>query len=198
MLTNPLLCRIVAWGLLAVGGYLAIFNTIISAFVIGKLSGLGLGMGIAIALALTSVELWFASWASDLTHWQTVTKLFKRSPEKTALKLFGAGLGLVLVYHFDIESTRLGIQSRALNSYFFLWGLAWLILGPEIAISLHGWLLDKAKKSEAKTWKENNSRDAERQFLKTERTTMIDTAEEAGRQSAIKKIAERFGPGPKL
>jgi hypothetical protein len=194
MLTNPLICRIVAWGLLAVGGYLAIFNTIISAFVIGKMSGLGLGMGGAIALALTSVELWFASWASDLTHWQTVTKLFRRSPEKTALKLFAAGIGLVLVYHFDIESTRLGIQSRSLNTYFFLWGLAWLILGPEIAISLHGWLLDRAKKAESKAWKENNSRDAERQFLRSERTTMLDVADEAGKQSAIRKVAERHGP----
>lgn len=194
MLSNPFLCRAIAWAFLSVGGYLAVFNTIISAVVIGELSGLGLWSGVAIAISITGIELWFAGWAREISHWQPLLKKFRVSPEKTALKLFAAGLGLLLVYHFDIESTRTAMQGRASDAYFFLWGLAWLIIGPEISIGLHGWLMAKAKQAEAKHWKENNSRDADRVFLRSERNTMSDLAEEAGKQSAIKKVSDRFGP----
>lgn len=194
MLNNPILCRAIAWVLIAIGGYLAIFNTFISAVVIGERSGLGFAVGGAIACGLTAVELWFASWARDVAHWQPVVKAFRRAPEKIGLKLFGAGVGLVLVYHFDIESTRLGIQAQSTDSYFFVWGLAWLIVGPEVAITLHGWLAGQAKKADAKSMKENNSRDADRQLLRSERETMIDIAKVAGEQSAIRKMNERHGP----
>ncbi|MEM9148920.1 MAG: hypothetical protein AAGB19_00415 [Cyanobacteria bacterium P01_F01_bin.3] len=194
MLTNPTLCRIIAWGLLAVGGYLAIFNTLISAVVIGNRSGLDITVGASIACGLTAIELWFASWARDISHWKPLMKVFRRAPEKTILKLVAGGIGLALVYHFDIESTRLSLQGKANDAYFFLWGVAWLIAGPEIAISLNGWLNGQAKRAEAKAMKENNTRDAERQFLRTERNTLLDLSEEAGRQSAIKKVTERHGP----
>lgn len=194
MLNNSYVCRGLAVLLLLFGAYLAIFNTAISAVVIGDLSGLGLSVGIAIACGLTGCELWFASWARDVSNWQPLVKTARHTPEKIALKMFFCGLGLALVYHFDIESTRLSVQARAADAYFFLWGLAWLIIGPELTMALGGWLLQQAKKADSQFMKDNNSRDADRAKLKAERTIMIDLATQAGEKSGIAKINERFGP----
>lgn len=194
MLNNPVLCRLIAWALVAVGGYLALFNTFISAVVIGERSGLDMFVGLAIAGGLTAVELWFASWARNISHWKPLIAAYRSSPQKTLLKLGGCAVGLLLIYHFDVESTRLSIQASALDGYFFLWGLSWLIFGPEIAISLSDWLQGVAKKAEAKQMKNNNARDADRQFLRSQRQVMMEMAKQAGRDSGIQKVSARFGP----
>lgn len=193
MLKNPLLTRAIAWILISFGAYLAIFNTAISAFVIGERSGLGFPVGLAIAFSLTGTELWFASWAKELTNWQGIIKDIRRQPEK-AWKLCAVGVGLALVYHFDIESTRLAMQSRSSDFYFFLWGLCWLVFGPEILLALFGWLNLAADKAEAANMKDSNHRDAERLVLRTERRVMFDLAEQVGKERATAKISERYGP----
>lgn len=191
MLNNVYTTRAIAIFLLVVGGFLAFFNTSISAYIIAVKSGLPLLIGFSIAVGLTAVELWFASWARVVSHWKPLAKRLRIDPVRTGLMMVGVGLGLGLVYHFDVESTRLSVQSRATSDYFFLWGLSWLIFGPELCISLNGWLMHKSNQVEARSMKENNSRDADRTFLQNERRTMLDLAEEAGRQSAIAKMRER-------
>lgn len=195
MLNNQYICTAVAYALLVFGGYLAVFNTAISAVVIGERSGLDITVGIAIACGLTGCELWFASWARTFTHWKELSKTLRKAPVTATVKLCFLALGLALVYHFDIESTRLALVGRATDTYFFIWGLAWLIIGPEVTITLAGWLIAQSKKISAKHMKENNSRDADRRFLSIERTTMLDMAEAAGKESALKKTTARFGPG---
>ena len=196
MLSNQYICLAVAYALFIFGGYLAIFNTAISAYVIGDLSGLGVEVGIAIACGLTGVELWFASWARSFTNWKTLSKTIRKDRITTTAKLLFLSFGLVLVYHFDVESTRLATISQAKNFYFFIWGVAWLVIGPEITMTLGGWLVAQSKRISAKHMKENNNRDADRKFLQTERTKMLDYAEAAGKESAIKKASQRFGPNP--
>jgi hypothetical protein len=193
MLTNPTLTRAISWILILFGGYLAIFNTAISAYVIGERSGLGLAVGVAIAFSLTGTELWFASWARHVRNWEPVVKDVRLHPERI-WKLSAMGLGLALVYHFDIESTRLAIQTRSTDFYFFLWGLCWLVFGPEVILALSGWLQTAADKAEAKNLKDTNSRDADRVHLRAERRTMFDLAEQAGKESGTSKIAKRYGP----
>lgn len=194
MLNNPTVCTALAWGLFLFGGYLAVFNTYLSSIVIGERSGLGLLTGVAVACSLTGVELWFASWGRSLANWKDLMKTVKRFPWRTVGKLYLLGMGLFLVYHFDIESTRLSIQDKATDAYFFLWGLSWLIGGPELTMALGSWLLGQGRKAESKYMKENNARDADRTKLKAERNLMLDLAEEAGKADAIKKIRDRFGP----
>lgn len=194
MLNNPYICQALAYTLLVFGGYLAVYNTAISAIIIGDLSGLGLIGGFAIAISLTGVELWFASWARDLSHWQPLMKKARNMPHQTYGKMALFALGLALIYHFDIDSTRRAIDVTAKNFYFFLWGVTWLIFGPELAMTLSGWLLHQSKRTESKYMKANNARDAERLKLKTERNKMLDLAEEVGKEDAIRKISDRYGP----
>lgn len=194
MLSNQYLCKAVAYLLLVFGGYLAIYNTAISAYVIGVRSGLDIIGGVAIACGLTACELWFASWARTFTHWKDLSKMIRKAPVAATTKLCFLALGLGLVYHFDIESTRIALIGRTTDTYFFIWGITWLIVGPEVTITLAGWLIAQAKKVASKDMKENNSRDAERRFLRVERTTMIDLAESAGKESGLKKITARYGP----
>lgn len=193
MLSSPLLTRAIAWVLILFGAYLAMFNTAISAVVIGERSGLGLAVGAAIAFSLTGTELWFASWARHIRNWEPVVKDIRLHPEHL-WRLSAMGLGLALVYHFDIESTRLAIQSRSTDFYFFLWGLSWLVFGPEVILGLSTWLLTEADKAEARNLKDTNSRDADRVHLRAERRRMFDLAEQAGKESGTAKISKRYGP----
>ena len=194
MLSNPTACLALAWVLFVFGGYLAVFNTYLSSIVIGDRSGLGLMTGIAVACSLTGVELWFASWGRSLTNWKSLMKTVRLSPWRTCGKLYFLGMGLFLVYHFDIRSTQLALEGRATDLYFFVWALAWLIIGPELTMTLGSWLVTQARRSESRYMKDNNARDADRTKLKAERGHMLDLAVEAGKADAIKKITARFGP----
>ena len=192
MLDNALLCKSLASILLLFGGYLAIFNTVISAWIIGERSGLTFAVGFAIACGLTVAELWFAGWGRNLSNWRLVVKDFRREPEKTALKLFSIGFGLFMIYHYDILSTWLSVKPKSTDFYFFIWGVAWLVFGPEVILTLSNWLFMQAKKAETQQKKANNERDAELMRLRTERTTMMGLAEEVGKEGAIAKMTRRY------
>lgn len=62
MLNNPLLARAFAFILLALGLYLAIENTIISAFVLASSSGATPVTAFAVAVVASGLEISFASW----------------------------------------------------------------------------------------------------------------------------------------
>ena len=194
MLENPTVCKVIALVLLAFGGYLAVYNTTLSAVIIGDRTGLGFIGGLAIACGITGCELWFAGWARNLANWQPLYRSFRESPERTFLKMAACGFGLALIYHFDILSTWVALQGMSRDFYFFLWGVAWLIFGPELTIALASWLILHSQKVESKFMKNNNSRDAERVKLRSERETMFAMAKEAGEQSAVRKISDRYGP----
>lgn len=193
MLDNPILTRCLAMLLGLFGCYLAVYNSQLSAIVINERSGLDIVASVAIAVGLTGIELWFASWARSLANLKKVWAAYRRKPAEIAFKLFVGGVGLALVYHYDIESTRLSAGLDATDRYFFVWSVAWLVFGPEIAISLCGWLWQHAMIAETRISANFAHQKAEHKYRKSKETKMVELAEQAGTVDGITQARARWG-----
>lgn len=195
MLANFWITRGVAVFLFVFGGYLAIYNSMLSAIVIHQRSGLEAMASLSIAIGITGLELWFASWARNLENMRKVMKLFKRQPIETSLKLFAGGIGMALTYHYDIQTTRLSAGLVATDMYFFVWSVGWLVFGPEVTMSLGAWLWRESTDQQTLHLKKNAHKDAENAFNRERREMLISLAQQHGKNEGIRQASSRFAQG---
>ncbi len=193
MLNNPILTRAFAAILLALGIYLATENTIISSNVLEVRSGATMVTAFAIAVAATGLELTFASWLRQDKTPSTVVSNLKRKPVTNSFRLFGCGIGLALVYHFDLLTTAEHPAFRNSDSYFFGVVVLALVFGPEACIVISSWLWLKARDVETRQLDQNTTKDAENRRLKTKRDRLMSIADEVGQAEAIATARQRWG-----
>ena len=193
MLNIPLLTRAFAAILLALGLYLAIENTVISADVLERSSGASMVTAFAVAVIATGLELTFASWVRQEKGAVAVVDEMKKKPLHTTLRLFISGIGLALVYHFDLLTTARHPAFTSSEAYFFGVIVLALVFGPEACIVISSWLWHKARDVESRQLDKNTIKDAENKRLKTKRDTMISLADEAGQAEAIAAARKRWG-----
>ena len=194
MLNNPLFTRLLSGLLIVLGVYLAIENTLITADVMGPATGISPIAANAIALVATGLELVFASW---IRQEKTAIELYRsiRSNAVPVLpKLFAGGVGLALVYHFDISTTAQHPRLITTSAYYFAIAVGAFVFGPEVCVFLAGWLWQIAKDSETKTLHERSHKDAENAYERAKRENLMAMATEAGKQDAISKARDRWGP----
>lgn len=195
MLNLPLLTRAFAGLLLALGLYLATENTLISADVFQASTGSSLVTAFAIAVVATGLELTFASWLRQDKTTSTVVSEIKNNPSKVLPRLFVAGLGLALVYHFDLLTTARHPAFAASESYFFGVLVLALVFGPEACIVISSWLWMKARDVESRQLDTNTTRDAENRRLRKRKEMLVALADEAGEAEAIATAQKRWGRG---
>ena len=195
MLNLPLLTRAFAAILLALGLYLALENTVISADVLGVSSGSTLVTAFAVAVIATGLELTFASWLRQGKGLAAIAGDFRSRPVQTFGRLVVAGAGLGLVYHFDLLTTASHPNFSDSDAYFFGVIVIALVFGPEACIVIASWLFLKARDVETRQLDQNTTKDAENRRLKTKREKMIALADEAGESEAIEAARKRWGPG---
>jgi len=179
--------------LMLLGVYLAVENTVISADVLAKASGSNLTIAIAVAVVATGLELTFASWLRQGKGVVTVTGEFRDKPVQTAGRLFLLGLGLALVYHFDLLTTARHPSFVGGERYFFGVIVMALVFGPEACIVLASWMWFKARDVESRQIDQNAAKDAENMRLRTKRSKLVALANEAGEAEAIKTARQRWG-----
>lgn len=193
MLNIPIAARAFAGLLLVVGLLLAVENTVISADVLAKASGANLAIAIAVAVVVTGLELTFASWLRQGKGVVTVTGQMRDKPVQTAGRLFLLGIGLALVYHFDLLTTALHPSFVDGERYFFGVIVVALVFGPEVCIVIASWLWLKARDVESRQIDQNAAKDAENMRLRTKRSKLVALANEAGEAEAIKTARQRWG-----
>lgn len=193
MLNIPMFTRLFATILISLGVYLAAENTLISAAVLADESGASAVAATAISVAATGLELIFASWIRSSNSVDTAKKAVRRINLASFLRMFIAGCGLALVYHFDILTTAKHANFDSASPYFFFVVVAAFVFGPEICIVLSAWLMEQARDTETRQMADGNARDAENAFRKAERLQLVDLAREAGKDKATKKAVERWG-----
>ena len=193
MINNPMLTRAFAFILLALGLYLAIENTIISSNVLETSSGATMVTAFAIAVVATGLELTFASWLRQEKGATTVMEELKRKPWPTITQLFVRGLGLGLVYHFDLLTTARHPSFSSSTNYFFFVIVIALVFGPEACIVISSWLWFKARDVETRQLDKNTVKDAENMRLRKKREAMMDIANEVGKAEAVAAARQRWG-----
>ena len=193
MLSIPHASRFLAALLVLLGVYLAAENTMISANVLGYESGASVVASAAIAVLITGVELVATSTlvrGDDFAQfWSTV----RRQPVKWVPRLLGLGLLLGLVYHFDVLTTALHPGFRTDNAYFFGAVVGAFVGGPEICLGIAVWLWHKSRDIETRLMADNNAKDAENEYRRSERQSMMAMARAAGEQAGQRKVISRFG-----
>lgn len=193
MLNNPLLTRAFAFILLALGLYLALENTIISADVLQSSSGASVVTAFAVAVIATGLELSFASWIRQEKSLPELAGELKRSPAHTTVRLFGSGLGLAVVYHFDLLTTARHPSFASSDNYFFSVIVIALVFGPEVCIVIASWLWLSARDVESRQLDKNTTKDAENRRLKSKRDKLVAIADEVGEAEAIATARQRWG-----
>lgn len=193
MLSIPPLTRLFAALLLALGLYLAVENTIISADVLGYGSGASVIASTAIAVVATGLELTFASWIRQEKSAVSLASEIKHRPIIMGLRLIGVGISLALVYHFDILTTARHPRFLTGDAYFFGVVVAAFVFGPEACIVISSWLWSKARDIETRQLDKDSIKDAENQRLKTRRSTLMDLSEQAGEAEAVAIARNRWG-----
>ena len=195
MLKIPHLARCFVVCLLTLGLYLAIENLLISAEVLADESGASVVSASAISTVVAGIELVFASWVTkEKTLVEMVAEL-KKNPASVVFRLSASGLGLAVLYHFDILTTAKHPQFSQASGYFFSIVVVAYVFGPEVCIVLASWLWRKATDAETKLLAATSHKDAENAYRKAERSTLIQLAEAAGRERAITKATERWSNG---
>jgi hypothetical protein len=114
-------------------------------------------------------------------------------PVQTAGRLFLLGIGLALVYHFDLLTTALHPSFVDGERYFFGVIVVALVFGPEVCIVIASWLWLKARDVESRQIDQNAAKDAENMRLRTKRSKLVALANEAGEAEAIKTARQRWG-----
>jgi hypothetical protein len=195
MLNLPLLSRIFSVILLALGLYLALENTLISAQVLQQASGATMVTAFSIAVVATGLELAFASWIRQEKTFPELMKELQNKPVHTSMRLFAAGLGLAIVYHFDLLTTASHPSFAASDNYFFSVVVIALVFGPEVCIVIASWLWLSSRDVQIRHLEKNTAKDAENQRLKTKRQKLVAIAEEVGQAEAISTARARWGAG---
>lgn len=195
MLTNPTLTRAFAMILLGLGFYLATENTVISSNVLETSSGATMVTAFAIAVAATGLELIFTSWIRQEKTLTAIVGELKRKPLRTTVRLFGSGVGLAIVYHFDLLTTSRHPAFTSSEAYFFGVIVLALVFGPEVCIVMASWLWLSARDVESRQLDQNTTKDAENRRLKTKRDKLIAIADEVGEAEAIATARHRWGGG---
>jgi hypothetical protein len=193
MLDIPMLTRAFAGILLALGLYLATENTVISADVLRSSSGSSSVTAFAVAVAATGLELTFASWMRQEKGAAAIVGEMKNKPLHTALRLAVSGIGLGVVYHFDLLTTARHPAFAGSENYFFGVIVLALVFGPEACIVIASWLWHKARDVESRHLDQNTTKDAENRRLKSKRDKLVAIANEVGTAEAIKTARERWG-----
>ena len=195
MLKIPHLARCFVVCLLALGLYLAIENLLISAEVLADESGASVVSASAISTVVAGIELVFASWVTKEKTLVEMVGELKKNPASVGFRLAGTGLGLGLLYHFDILTTAKHPQFSQASGYFFGIVVMAYVFGPEVCIVLASWLWRKATDAETKLLAATSHKDAENAYRRAERSTLIQLAEAAGKEKAIAKATERWSNG---
>ena len=193
MLNLPLMTRAFAAILLALGLYLALENTVISADVLEAASGSSLVTSFAVAVIATGLELTFASWLRQEKGLAALAGEMRSKPLHTSARLFVSSLGLALVYHFDLLTTSRHPAFTSSETYFFSVIVIALVFGPEACVVIASWLWFKARDVESRQLDQNTTKDAENRRLKTKRDKLVALADEAGEAEAIKAARQRWG-----
>lgn len=193
MLNIPMLTRAFAGILLALGLYLATENTVISADVLEASSGASAVTAFAVAVAATGLELTFASWMRQEKGAATIVGELQKRPLHTTLRLFLSGIGLALVYHFDLLTTARHPAFTGSDNYFFGVIVLSLVFGPEACIVISSWLWSKARDVESRQLDTNTTKDAENRRLKSKRDKLVALADEVGEAEAIATARKRWG-----
>lgn len=193
MLSNPLLTRAISCILLGLGLYLALENTLISANVLQFSSGASIVTAFAVAVVATGLELVFASWIRQEKTLAALSAKLAKNPVSESVRLFGSGLGLAVVYHFDLLTTARHPAFTESDSYFFGVIVLALVFGPEVCIVIALWLWLSARDVESRQLDKNTTKDAENRRLKTKRDRLVAIAEEVGESEAISTARERWG-----
>ena len=193
MLSIPALARGFAIALLCLGLYLAIENTLITAEVLADKSGASVVASVAFAFAATGLEIAFISWLRSDRGASGLLDTLMRKPLRTVGQLFILGIGLALVYHFDIMTTAQHPRFNTGAPYFFSVVVLGFVFGPEACIVLGGWLWGKVRDTETRRLQTDNLKDAENMKLKSERELLLNLAKQAGQEDAITKARERWG-----
>jgi ABC-type uncharacterized transport system permease subunit len=195
MLNLPLLSRAFACILLALGLYLALENTLISAQVLQMASGATPVTAFAVAVVASGLELAFASWIRQEKTFPELMKELQNKPLHTSMRLFVMGLGLAIVYHFDLLTTARHPSFATSDNYFFSVIVIALVFGPEVCIVIASWLWLSARDVQIRHLEKNTAKDAENQRLKTKRQKLVAIAEEVGQAEAITTARARWGAG---
>ena len=193
MLNIPLLTRAFAGVLLALGLYLATENTIISADVLESSSGASMVTAFAVAVAATGLELTFASWMRQQKGAVAIAGEMQNKPIHTVIRLFVLGVGLALVYHFDLLTTARYPDFSGSENYFFGVIVLALVFGPEACIVISSWLWGKARDVESRQLDTNTTKDAENRRLRSKRDKLVALADEVGEAEAIATARKRWG-----
>ena len=195
MLNMPLMSRAFACILLALGLYLALENTLISADVLQRSSGATMVTSFAVAVVATGLELAFASWIRQERTFPELVKELQNKPVHTSSRLFMAGLGLAVVYHFDLLTTARHPSFASSDNYFFSVIVLALVFGPEVCIVIASWLWLSARDVQSRHLEKNTAKDAENRRLQTKRAKLVAIAEEVGQAEAITTARARWGVG---
>lgn len=193
MLSLPIASRFLAGLLCLLGVYLAAENTMISANVLGSQSGASVVASAAIAVLVTGVELVATSTLVRGDDFTGAWSLIRRNPLKWVPRLIVLGIVLGLVYHFDVLTTALHPGFRTENAYFFGAVVGAFVGGPEICLAISVWLWRKTRDIETRLMADNNSKDAENEFRRSERQSMLAMARAAGEESGQRRVLSRFG-----
>lgn len=193
MLNIPHLTRCFVVGLLVLGLYLAVENTLISAEVLATMSGASVVSATAIAVGATALELTFASWIRSEQGMKELLTSIARKPLVTLPRMFALGIGLALTYHFDILTTAAHPRFNTDNAYFFTVVVMAFVFGPEACIVIASWLWFKARDVETRQLQQNTIRDAENAKMKRQKSTLVGLAEQAGEEEAIQIARSRWG-----
>lgn len=196
MFNIPFLTRAFSIILLAVGLWLATENTLISAEVLSTQSGASVVASSAIAIFATALEMVFASWFIREDSLAATFRQLKENTFPTLLRLFTTGVGLALVYHFDILTTAMHPRFITDNPYFFSAVVCAFIFGPEACIVVSWLLWVKARDVESNQLKKNNHKDGENTYLRAHREQLNALAKEAGIAKANQQAAARWGNMP--
>lgn len=195
MLNMPLMSRAFSCILLALGLYLALENTLISAEVLQRSSGATLVTSFAVAVVATGLELAFASWIRQERTFPELMKELQNKPVHTSSRLFMSGLGLAVVYHFDLLTTARHPSFSGSDNYFFSVIVLALVFGPEVCIVIASWLWMSARDVQSRHLEKNTAKDAENRRLQTKRAKLVAIAEEVGQAEAITTARARWGGG---
>ena len=193
MLSLPFASRILAGLLGLLGFYLAAENTMISANVLGSQSGASVVASAAIAVLVTGVELVATSTLVRGDDFTAAWSSIRRNPLKWVPRLFVLGILLGLVYHFDVLTTALHPGFRTENAYFFGAVVGAFVGGPEICIAIAAWLWRKSRDIETRLMADNNAKDAENEYRRSERQSMMAMARAAGEEAGQRRVISRFG-----
>lgn len=193
MFNIPILTRAFSVILLVVGIWLATENTLISAEVLGTQSGASVVASTAIAVFVTALELTFASWFIREDSLIELFRSVRKTPVPVLCRLFFVGMGLMLVYHFDILTTAMHPRFITDNRYFFSAVVGAFIFGPEACIMVSWWLWMKARDVETQQLKKNNHKDGDNAYLRAHREQLTSLGKAAGIAKANAQAAERWG-----